>query len=104
MSSGYTSFNSIAEDMLNFGQQATPENSENIKPLNTVKRGILYFSPKTLRKLLNLPDDCEIVAAISDYSRANQIGFAIESPNCPEVPEGGQIPIITKETLTGFDE
>lgn len=58
------------------------------------KRARLLISPQTVDKLLNLPDDCEVVRA--DYcveSDSVSVMITGDNPNIPEIAEGCYIHI-----------
>ena len=68
------------------------------------RKGRLLFTYTVLKNLLEIPDDCEILGTISNYTVGGVMELCVEFPNCPKTLEGSELPVVTKAMLTGYDE
>jgi hypothetical protein len=74
-------------------------------PIRRVKRaGILSYTPEAMKKILDIPDECNIMHVLSDINRGGIVQIVVESPYLNEVDEGAMIPVVTLSQVTGYDE
>ena len=66
--------------------------------------GRLRISYKFIHDLLSLPKEAEIVRLYDLENKTDIFDIYVSSPYLPEGTAGGEIPIVTMNQLSGYDE